>query len=94
MGDGGGDLCVENKAYFDLVPIGTSAATDTSLRGATHAFGNMEEKLIRSNFGVEARAGEGGFDPSTGKGAVLRHQGVYHDALFVKENTLVLTLHN
>eukprot|EP00966_Prymnesium_polylepis_P091097 2108800-Prymnesium_polylepis.1 len=67
IGDAGGDL--ENKAYFDLVPIGTSAATDTSLRGATDAFGNMEEKLIRSNFGVEARDGEGRFDPSTGKGA-------------------------
>jgi hypothetical protein len=83
MGDGGGDLCVENKAYFDLVPIGTSAAcTDTSLRGATHDFGNTEEKLIRSNFGVEARDGEGRFDPSTGKGAVRGHQGAYHDALF------------
>eukprot|EP00966_Prymnesium_polylepis_P034931 812073-Prymnesium_polylepis.1 len=36
MGDGGGDLCLENKVYLDLVPVGASPATDTTLRGATH----------------------------------------------------------
>ena len=51
MGDGGGDLCLENKVYIDLVPVGTSPAPDTSLRGATHGFGNTEERLIRMNFG-------------------------------------------
>ena len=94
MGDGGGDFCLENKVYIDLVPVGTSPAPDTSLRGATHGFGSTEERLIRANFGVEARDGEQRFDSATGTGAVRAHKGVYHDALFAKGNTLVLTLHN
>ena len=94
MGDGGGDLCLENKVYIDLVPVGTSPAPDTSLRGATHGFGNTEERLIRMNFGVEARDGEQRFDSATGTGAVRAHKGVYRDALFAKGNTLVLTLHS
>ena len=46
------------------------------------------------NFGVEARDGEQRFDSATGTGAVRAHKGVYHDALFAKGNTLVLTLHS
>ena len=56
------------------VPVGTSPAPDTSLRGATHGFGNTEERLIRMNFGVEARDGERRFDSATGTGAVRAHR--------------------
>eukprot|EP00966_Prymnesium_polylepis_P242831 5615902-Prymnesium_polylepis.1 len=46
------------------------------------------------NFGVEARDGEQGFDSATGAGAVRAQNAVYHDVLFSKGNTLVLTLHS
>ena len=40
MGNGGGDLCVELKAYTCFVPLGGSSPHETSYHGDTHAFGN------------------------------------------------------
>ena len=84
------------KAYNDLLPKGSSGEHETSVRGSTHAFGNTEERLIRSNVGVPARGAEGGprWDPATGTGRVVAHQGVYDDAIRVKRNTFVLFLVN
>eukprot|EP00966_Prymnesium_polylepis_P228708 5292876-Prymnesium_polylepis.1 len=69
MGD---NLYLENKVYIDLVPVGTSPASDTSLRGAAHGFGNTEERLIHMNFGVEACDGGQRFDSAAGHGRLPR----------------------
>ena len=97
MGKGGNDLCLEMKAYNDLLPkCGSSGECETSVRGSTHAFGNTEERLIRSNVGVRARGAEGDerWNPATGSGLVRYKQGVYDDAIRVKRNTFVLFLVN
>ena len=52
MGRGGGDLCVEIKAWNSLVPAGSLAPGETSFHGDTHGFGNTKEKCIRENLGV------------------------------------------
>eukprot|EP00966_Prymnesium_polylepis_P189542 4391993-Prymnesium_polylepis.1 len=85
MGDGGGEEqgVPRPRAGGRL----TGHGHHRTLRGAAHGFGNTEERLIRMNFGVEARDGEQRFNSATGAGAVRAHQGVYHDALFVKGNT-------
>ena len=80
--------------------IGTNTfkrlATARQGTGSTHAFGNTEERLIRSNVGVSARGTEGDdrWDPATGTGRVRAHQGDYDDAIRVKRNTFVLFLVN
>ena len=96
MGKGGTDLCLEMKAYADLLLKGSAGEYETSVRGSTHAFGNTEERLIRSNVGVPARGAEGDarWDPATGTGRVRAHQGDYDDAIRVKRNTFVLFLVN
>ena len=94
MGKGGGDLCVEVKVYSSFVPRGASSPHETSYHGDTHAFGNTEERLIRTVLGVAAREGDAAWDPSTGLGAVAAHKGDYHDAIHVKRNTVELRLHN
>ena len=94
MGRGGGDLCVEIKAWNSLVPAGSSAPGETSFHGDTHGFGNTEEKCIRENLGVSAQQGNTAWDPATGTGAVAYHEGAYHDAIHVKRNTVDLRLHN
>ena len=57
MGKGGSDLCLEMKAYNDLLPKGSSGENEASV--STHAFGNTEERLIRRNVGVVERGAEG-----------------------------------
>ena len=96
MGKGGSDLCLEMKAYSDLLLKGSSGEYETSVRGSTHAFGNTEERLIRSNVGVRAQGAEGDerWNPDTGSGRVAHKQGVYDDAIRVKRNTFVLFLVN
>ena len=94
LGHGGADLCVEHKVWGDLVAPGASSVAETTYRGATHAFGNTEEKAIYENFGVKARAGTQRWDSASGAGAVKAHSGFYNDALVNKRNTLVLTLHS
>ena len=96
MGKGGPDLCLEVKAYSDLLLKGSRGEHETSVRGSTHAFGNTEERLIRSNVGVVARGAEGDqrWDPASGTGRVAYHKGVYDDAIRVKRNTFVLFLVN
>jgi hypothetical protein len=94
MGRGGGDLCVEFKAYGDLVPAGASSEYETTHRGNTHAFGNTEERLIRMVTGVRARGSpdDSAWDPQLGTGRVAEHRGSYDDALRTKRNTVVLFL--
>ena len=84
------------KAYNDLLLKGSNGEYETSVRGSTHAFGNTEERLIRSNVGVRARGAEGDerWNPATGSGRVGYKQGVYDDAIRVKRNTFVLFLVN
>ena len=84
------------KAYSDLLLKGSSGEYETSVRGSTHAFGNTEERLIRSNVGVRAQGAEGDerWNPDTGSGRVAHKQGVYDDAIRVKRNTFVLFLVN
>ena len=94
MGKGGGDLCVEVKAYSSLVAEGASAPGETTFHGDTHAFGNSEERLIRMVLGVKGRLGDQPWDSATGVGAVAAHDGDYRDALYVKRNTVRLRIHN
>ena len=94
MGNGGGDLCVEIKAYTCFVPLGGSSPHETSYHGDTHAFGNTEERLIRMVLGVVAREGDRRWDSSSGSGAVAFCKGDYHDAIHVKRNTVDLRIHN
>ena len=94
MGKGGGDLCMELKVYSSLVPQGASSPSQTSYHGKTHAFGNTEERLIRTVLGVEAREGDLTWDSSTGLGKVTYHKGDYHDAIHTKRNTVDLRIHN
>ena len=77
MGNGGGDLCVEIKAYTCFVPLGGSSPHETSYHGDTHAFGNTEERLIRMVLGVVAREGDRRWDSSSGSGAVAFCKGDY-----------------
>ena len=46
MGKGGSELCLEMKAYNDLLPKGSSGEGETSVRGSTHGFGNTEECCV------------------------------------------------
>ena len=76
------------------MPEGKSAPYETSYRGDTHAFGNTEERLIRTVLGVRAREGDQPWDSSTGAGSVKEHRGDYHDAIHTKRNTVHLRVHN
>ena len=55
------------------------------------AFGCTEEHLLATIFGVKQRGqpGQHAFVHSTGEGYVKAKQGHYHDALTVKQNTVV-----
>ena len=94
MGKGGGDLCVELKAYSSLVDSGTSAPHETSYHGETHGFGNTEEFLIHKVIGVKERRGAAKWDSKTGGGSVKAHSGDYDDAIRNKRNTVALRIHN
>ena len=92
-GHGGHDLCLEFKAWNDLVSRGSAAETTNG--GQTHAFGNTEERAIHMNLGVKGQGVEGEacvWDPTSGTGRVKPHRGAYHDAIHVKRNQLVLFL--
>eukprot|EP00966_Prymnesium_polylepis_P139515 3223768-Prymnesium_polylepis.1 len=79
---GGGDLCLENKVYIDLVPLGISPAPHTCSSPAPDA--RRDARLWQHggaphphgmNFGVEARDGEQRFDSAASTGAVRAHKG-------------------
>jgi len=59
--------------------------------GHTHGFGNTEEKLRITILGVagRGRVGDAPFDHSTGRGWMKAVRGHYHDALYVKKNSVV-----
>jgi hypothetical protein len=57
MRHGGGDLCLEMKAYNDLVAASSSSEYETTHRGDTHGFGNSEERLILAGYAASRRAG-------------------------------------
>ena len=90
----GADLCVEVKCWSDLVEQSASPCPGTIYRGGTHAFGNTEERAIHTVLGVSERTDDDAraWDHSTGKGAVKRNKGHYHDAVHVKRNTVTLFL--
>ena len=90
MGKGGGDLCVEVKAWDSISKSALSAAKF----GHTHAFANTEEKAIKEVLGVSEREGDARFAPTTGTGAIAAVKGDYHDAIHTKRTTVVLLLHN
>ena len=92
MGKGGSDLCLEFKAWNDLV--GQGSAAETTHCGDTHAFGNTEERAIHMNVGVQAQGADDdrAWDAVAGTGRVRHHQGAYHDAIHVKRNQFVLFL--
>ena len=93
MGDGGGDLCVELKCYSSIIAAGASLDSGVTPHGDTHAFGNVEEGLIRTVMGVLGREGDRPWDPAAGAGKVAAHSGDYADAL-AKGNTVALIIHN
>ena len=90
QGKGGVDRVIENKV-FDPV-AGSRPDTSCADRGHTHAFGSTEEKAIRRNYGVRARAGARGWDHRAGDGGVPEHQGDYDDAINRKGNEFWLVL--
>ena len=94
MGAGGGDLCVELKAWNPLVLTTASSEAETSFQGDTHAFGNTEERLIRRVMGVKQRDAAARWSPSLGTGAVSAHRGDYHDAIWTKRNTVRMVGHS
>ena len=62
--------------------------------GHVIAFGNLLEELERKNRGVAARgsAADGVFNHATGLGIVEAVLGLYHDAIHVKKNELLLLI--
>ena len=64
------------------------------MMGATRGFGNTEEDLVRTNYGLEAHDSDSDtpFDHATGMGRVAAKRGLYHDCIHVKRNTLLLLI--
>ena len=62
--------------------------------GHLYAFGNTEEFLRVTILGCAGRgcASDGPFDHSTGTGWVVEQRGDYHDAIFVKGNSVVTAI--
>jgi hypothetical protein len=92
----GRHLVGEVKCYTCFVPSapGSGSRGGIALEGATRAFGNTEEGIMRANFGLAER-GIGStavFNRATGAGRVSAETGLYSDAVGVKRNTVLLLL--
>ena len=94
----GNHILYESKVYNSLVKTsnlgnGTTAGGGSPCTSAGNvvAFGCTEECLIATIFGVKQRGqpGQHAFVHSTGEGCVKAKQVHYHDALFVKQITVI-----
>ena len=102
-GERGEDKCLEIKVFATLGEAKCKAAgLGSTVNGGTvkavghkYPFGNNEEKCRLENLGCKTRGrpSDGFFKHDTGTGYVKGRQGAYHDALFKKNNTVEILLH-
>ena len=100
----GNHVLYESKVYSSLVKYANNQGGGTSNGGGSPstvagdrvAFGCCEERLMVEIFGCKARgrAEDGAFDHATGRGWVRARDGYYHDAIHVKDNTVVALIAN
>ena len=92
----GRHLVGETKCYDPHIVRSSGAGSrgGVAMMGATRAFGNTEEMLIKLNYGLAER-GVGSaevFNHLTGAGHVAEYKGAYHDCVHVKGNTMLLLI--
>ena len=101
-GDRGEDKCVEVKVFAALKKSGSNGrgtkeggGTACSTVGHKYGFGNTEEQCRVDNLGCKPRGrkSDGPFRHDTGAGWVKGKKGAYNDAIYKKNNTVEVLLH-
>ena len=101
-GDRGEDKCVEIKVFAALKKSGSNGrgtkedgGTACSTVGHKYGFGNTEEQCRVDNLGCKPRGrkSDGPFRHDTGAGWVKGKKGAYNDAIYKKNNTVEVLLH-